>query len=189
MTDVLLFHHAQGLTDGVRAFADRLRQAGHRVTAPDLYDGHTYATLEQGMAHAREAGFRELVERGVAAAEGLPDDLVYVGLSLGVMPAQQLAQTRPGARGAVLCFACVPAEEFGGTWPVGVGLQVHGMDHDPVFAGEGDLAAAQQLTESVDGAELFVYPGDQHLFVDSSLPDHRPEAAELLTARVLDFLA
>ncbi len=189
MTDVLLFHHAQGLTDGVHAFADRLRQAGHRVTAPDLYDGHTYATLEQGMAHAREAGFQELSDRGVAAADGLPEDLVYAGLSLGVMPAQQLAQTRPGARGAVLCFACVPAEEFGGPWPAGVGLQVHGMDHDPVFAGEGDLAAAQQLTESVAGAELFVYPGDQHLFVDSSLSDHRPEAAELLTARVLDFLA
>ena len=189
MTDVLLFHHAQGLTDGVHAFADRLRQAGHRVTAPDLYDGHTYATLEEGMAHAREAGFQELAERGVAAADGMPDDLVYVGLSLGVMPAQQLAQTRPGARGAVLCFACVPAEEFGGPWPAGVGLQVHGMDHDPVFADEGDLAAAQQLTDSVDGAELFVYPGDQHLFVDSSLSDHRPEAAELLTKRVLEFLA
>ena len=190
MTDVLLFHHAQGLTDGVHAFADRLRQAGHQVTAPDLYDGHTYATLEQGMAHAREAGFQELADRGVAAAAaGMPDNLVYVGLSLGVMPAQQLAQTRPGARGAVLCFACVPAEEFGGPWPAGVGLQVHGMDHDPIFAGEGDLAAAQQLTDSVDGAELFVYPGDQHLFVDSSLPDNRPEAAELLTERVLDFLA
>jgi len=189
MADVLLFHHAQGLTDGVRGFADRLRAAGHRVTAPDLYDGHTYATLEEGMAHAREAGFQELADRGVAAAEGMPDDLVYIGLSLGVMPAQQLAQTRPGARGAVLCFACVPAEEFGGPWPAGVGLQVHGMDHDPIFADEGDLAAARQLTASVDGAELHVYPGDQHLFVDSSLPDHRPEAAELMTRRVLDFLA
>jgi dienelactone hydrolase len=189
MSDVLLFHHAQGLTDGVRAFADRLREAGHRVTAPDLYDGHTYATLEEGMAHAREAGFQELADRGVAAAEGMPDDLVYLGLSLGVMPAQQLAQTRPGARGAVLCFACVPAEEFGGPWPAGVGLQVHGMAHDPIFADEGDLAAAKELTAAVDGAELHVYPGDQHLFVDSSLPDHRPEAAELMTRRVLDFLA
>ena len=189
MSDVLLFHHAQGLTDGVRAFADRLREAGHRVTTPDLYDGHTYATLEEGLAHAREAGFQELADRGVAVAEGMPDALVYIGLSLGVMPAQQLAQTRPGARGAVLCFACVPAEEFGGPWPSGVGLQVHGMDQDPIFADEGDLAAAQQLTASVDGAELHVYPGDQHLFVDSSLSDHRPEAAELMTRRVLDFLA
>ena len=189
MTDVLLFHHAQGLTDGVRAFADRLRRAGHQVTAPDLYDGHTYATLVEGMAHAQEEGFKEIADRGVAAADGMHDDLVYLGLSLGVMPAQQLAQTRPGARGAVLCFACVPAEAFGGPWPPGVRLQVHGMDHDPVFADEGDLAAAQQLTDSVDGAELFVYPGDKHLFVDSSLSDHRPEAAELLTQRVLDFLA
>ena len=189
MSDVLLFHHAQGLTDGVRAFADRLREAGHSVTTPDLYDGHTYATLEEGLAHARDAGSQELADRGVAVAEGMPDALVYIGLSLGVMPAQQLAQTRPGARGAVLCFACVPAEEFGGPWPSGVGLQVHGMDQDPIFADEGDLAAAQQLTASVDGAELHVYPGDQHLFVDSSLSDHRPEAAELMTRRVLDFLA
>ena len=189
MSDVLLLHHAQGLTDGVRAFADRLREAGHQVTVPDLYDGHTYATLEEGMAHAQQAGFQELADRGVAAADGMPDDLVYVGLSLGVMPAQQLAQTRPGARGAVLCFACVPAEAFGGAWPAGVGLQVHGMDHDPVFVDEGDLAAAQQRTDAVDGAELCVYHGDQHLFVDSSLSDHRPEAAELLTERVLHFLA
>ncbi len=189
MSDVLLLHHAQGLTTGVQAFADRLREAGHTVTTPDLYDGHTYATLDEGMAHAREVGFQQLAERGVAAAEGLPDGLVYVGLSMGVMPAQQLAQQRPGARGAVLCFSCVPAEEFGDAWPDGVPLQVHGMDHDPIFADEGDLEAARTLVAATEGAELFVYPGDQHLFLDSSLTDHDPEAAELLTRRVLDLLA
>jgi dienelactone hydrolase len=189
MSNVLLFHHAQGLTDGVRAFADRLREAGHTVTTPDLYDGHTYATLDEGMAHAREAGFQALSDRGVAAAEGLPDDLVYVGFSLGVMPAQQLAQQRAGARAAVLCFSCVPPEEFGGPWPDGVSLQVHGMDHDPIFADEGDLEAAQALVAATENSELFVYPGDTHLFVDSSLTDHDPEAAELLTRRVLDLLA
>ncbi len=189
MSDVLLFHHAQGLTDGVLAFADRLREAGHTVTTPDLYDGHTYATLDEGLAHAREAGFQQIADAGVAAADGMPDGLVYVGLSLGVMPAQQLAQQRPGARGAVLCFSCVPPEEFGGSWPAGVPVQVHGMDHDPIFADEGDLEAARALVDATDDAELFVYPGDQHLFVDGSLSDHDPEAAALLTQRVLDFLA
>jgi dienelactone hydrolase len=189
MTEVVLYHHVQGLTDGVRSFADELRGAGHTVHTPDLFGGRTFASVEEGMQFAGEAGFGALAEQGVEAAQTLSPEVVYAGFSFGVMPAQQLAQTRPGARGAVLCFACVPAEEFGGPWPSGVGLQVHGMDQDPIFAEEGDLAAAQQLTASVDGAELHVYPGDQHLFVDSSLSDHRPEAAELMTRRVLDFLA
>ena len=79
MADVLMFHHAQGLTPGVWALADELRGAGHVVHAPDLYDGKTYATLDDGIAHAAEVGFGEILERGVRAAEGLPDDLVTWG--------------------------------------------------------------------------------------------------------------
>lgn len=189
MTEILLFHHAQGLTPGVVGFADALRAAGHTVHTPDLYDGHTFETLDEGLGYARSAGFQTVQDRGVAAAEGLPDHLVYAGFSLGVMPAQQLAQTRPGAAGALLFESCVPPEEFGGPWPDGVRLQVHGMDADPIFAGEGDLGAARKLVAEVDGAELFVYPGDRHLFADSSLASYDAEAAELLTRRVLEFLA
>ena len=117
MTEVLLYHHVQGLTEGVRSFADELRQAGHTVHTPDLFDGRTFDTIDAGMAFAREAGFGALAERGVAAAGGVGRDVVYAGFSFGVMAAQQLAQTRPGARGALLMCSCLPVSEFGDAWP------------------------------------------------------------------------
>ena len=189
MAEVLLFHHAQGLTPGVVAFADDLRAAGHTVHTPDLYDGHTFRTVEEGVGFARDTGFGTIVERGVRAADDLPSDLVYAGFSLGVMPAQQLAQTRPGARGALLLEACVAPSEFGSSWPDDVPVQIHGMEADPSFAGEGDLDAARALVDEAADAELFLYPGDQHLFADPSLPSYEAEAAALLTKRVLAFLA
>ena len=186
MTDILLFHHAQGLTAGVAAFAEDLEAAGHVVHTPDLYEGHTFATLDDGVAYAKGVGFDTILQRGQAAAEGLPPGLVYAGFSLGVMPAQLLAQTRAGARGALLFSAALPAAEFG-TWPAGVPAQIHLMDADPWA--EEDLPAARELAESVDGAELFLYPGASHLFADSSLADYDESAAALLRERVLAFLA
>ncbi|MFP3987994.1 dienelactone hydrolase family protein [Streptomyces sp. E11-3] len=188
MTEVVPFHHAQGLTPGVVAFADALRRAGHTVHTPDLFDGRTFATLEEGAGHAEEIGFAEVVERGVRAVEGLPRALVYVGLSLGVLPAQRLAQTRDGVLGALLCHACVPVAEFGSGWPDEVPVQVHAMDADPFFVGDGDLDAARALVGDAEYGELFLYPGDQHLFADSSLASYDADAAALLSRRVLAFL-
>jgi len=187
MAEVVLFHHVQGLTDGMLAFAGELRVGGHTVHTPDLFDGRTFATIEDGMAYAREAGFGALAERGVAAATELPEDLVYAGFSFGVMAAQQLAQTRPGARGALLMCGCLPVSEFGEAWPAGVPVQVHGKDADPFF--DEDLEAARALVAEAEQAELFLYPGEEHLFVDSSLPAYDADAARLLTDRVLGFLA
>lgn len=186
MTTTLLFHHAQGQTTGFLAFADELREAGHTVHAPDLYDGKTFGDLDEGVAHARQIGFDEIIRLGSAAAEELPADIVYAGFSLGVMPAQSLAQTRPGARGAILYSAAMPASEFGGSWPESVPLQIHMMDRDPWA--EEDRPAAEALVEEVEGAELFLYPGSGHLFADSSLDDYDEQAAGLLTERTLAFL-
>ena len=188
MAEVLLFHHAQGQTAGFHAFADELRRAGHTVHTPDLFEGRTFGTIDEGVAHAEEVGFGEIIERGVRAAEKLPSELVYAGFSLGVVPAQKLAQTRPGARGALFFYSCVPASEFGTSWPAGVPVQIHGMDADPVFVGEGDIDAARAIVGSTAHAELFLYPGDQHYFADSSLPSYDEGAAKLLTQRVLAFL-
>ncbi|HEX6236375.1 MAG TPA: dienelactone hydrolase family protein [Acidimicrobiales bacterium] len=188
MAEVLLFHHAHGRTPGVVAFADELRKAGHTVHVPDLYDGRTFDDLEAGVGYARQVGFGTVIERGVATAEGLPAGLVYAGFSLGAMPAQRLAQTRPGAAGALLISACVPVAEFGVPWPHRVPVQVHAMDADELFVDEGDLDAARELVSSVEDAELFLYPGDRHIFADSSLPSHDETAARLLTERVVAFL-
>jgi len=186
MAEVVLYHHIQGLTEGVRSFADELRQAGHTVHTPELFDGRTFDTIDEGMGFARETGFGALAERGVAAAEGINGNAVYAGFSFGVMIAQQLAQTRPDAGGALLMYSCLPVSEFGEKWPDGVPVQVHGKEADPFF--EEDLPAAQALADSTDQAELFLYPGTEHLFAASSLPEYDSAAAALLTERALAFL-
>src|SRR6266536_285243 len=176
MAEVVLFHHALGLTPGVSAFADELRRAGHTVHTPDLCDGRTFDTLEEGIRHAEEIGFGEVMERGARVVEGLPAELVYAGFSLGVLSAQRLAQTRPGARGALLYYSCVLISEFGGSWPDNVPVQIHAMDHDPIFMTEGDADAAREIVAARDNAELFLYPGDQHYFADSTQPSYDADA-------------
>ncbi|GLZ81558.1 dienelactone hydrolase [Actinorhabdospora filicis] len=189
MAEVVLFHHALGLTPGVRSFAGELRAAGHTVHTPDLYDGRTFTTVEEGVDHARSIGFDTIIARGAAFGEGLPAAVVHAGFSLGVLPAQLLAQTRPGALAALLLEACVPVSEFGGRWPDEVPVQVHGMENDPSFAGEGDLDAARDLVAQAADGELVLYPGDGHLFTDPASAGYDAEQARVLTARVLKFLA
>jgi dienelactone hydrolase len=188
MPRVVLFHHAQGLTPGVAAFADELRAAGHEVQTPDLFEGRTFGSIQDGLAHVGEIGFGEIMERGARAADAIGADLVYAGFSLGVVPAQMLAQTRPGALGAVLCYACVPASEFGESWPAAVPVQIHAMDADPFFVDEGDIDAARAIVASSPHAELFLYSGDQHLFADNSLPSYDAAATAVLLQRVIEFL-
>ena len=192
MAEVLLFHHIQGLTEGVRSFADELRQAGHTVHTPDLFDGRTFATMDEAFAFVREAG-AALDAKADGAAQALPDGLVYAGISWGVGAAQRLAQTRAGARGALLYEACFPitGEWAFGPWPAELPVQIHGKADDEFFARDGDIDAARELVAMVgpDQGELFVYPGDEHLFLDSSLPSYDADAAALATQRTLHFLS
>jgi dienelactone hydrolase len=183
VAEVVVFHHALGLTDPVRGFAQALREAGHTVHTPDLFEGRTFDSIEDGMAHAEEIGFPEaIVERARNAVEVLPSELVYVGFSLGVLSAQSLAQTRPGAGGAVLCYSALPLGKWGdnwpATWPDGVRLQLHIVD------GDEDFEFAQELATTVPGAELFIYAGTEHYFAEQD-----EQAATLLRGRVLEFLA
>lgn len=189
MAEVVVFHHAHGLTEGVRAFGQTLTDAGHTVHLPDLYDGRVFESLDDGVEFGTGTlGMEEVLARGRRAVEGLPGELAYVGFSLGVVLAQQLAQTRAGAVGAVLAHSCVPPDVFSQRWPDGVPVQIHGMDADPYFVDEGDLDAARELVGSAQDAALFVYAGDKHLFTDPSTPAHDPTAAGLFTERVLAFL-
>jgi dienelactone hydrolase len=192
MADVVLYHHIQGLTEGVRSFADELRRAGHTVHTPDLFDGRTFAGMDEAFAFVRDAG-DALDAKADGVAQALPDALVYAGISWGVGAAQRLAQTRAGARGALLYEACFPitGEYAFGPWPAGMPAQIHGKADDEFFAHEGDIDAARELVAMVgpNQAELFVYPGDEHLFVDSSLPSYDPDAAALVLQRTVHFLS
>ena len=187
MADVLLLHHALGQTPSFHAFADSLRAGGHNVVTPDVYDGRTFHDLDEGLAYAREIGFDTVRERGVRAADGLPEWLVYIGISMGQMAAQQLAQTRPGAAGAVFISSAIPLGEFADSWPDEVPLQIHGTDADPFFVGEGDIEAARELVEAADDAELFMYPGDSHMLVEYERNPDDPNI-RAMTERVLEFL-
>jgi dienelactone hydrolase len=192
MAEVLLFLHVQGLPEGMVAFADELRRAGHSVHTPDLFEGRTFASIAEGMAYVNGEDHPDFTALADEAAAAVARPAVYLGFSFGVMEAQRLAQTRPGAAGAVLVDACVPITGVWafGAWPPGVPVQVHGMADDEFFAREGDLDAARELVETVgSGAELFVYPGAQHLWADSSLPAYDAQAAALLQERVLVLLA
>ena len=193
MAEVVLFHHVQGLTDGVRALADALRADGHTIHTPDLFEGERPATLEDGIALTQRIGGTELDARADRSVADLPPALVFAGISFGGATAQRLAQTRHGALGALLYEACVPitGDWAFGPWPEGCAVQVHGKDQDPFFALEGDLDAARDLVEAVgpERGELFVYPGDQHLFVDSSLATYDAEATALVLQRSRAFLA
>lgn len=188
MAEVLLFHHALGRTKGIHRFADELRTAGHTVHVPDLFEGHTFSSIDDGLAYVEKIGFDHIIDRGVQAAEELPEALVYVGFSLGVVPAQKISQTRPGAMGALFFYSCVPTEAFGCPWPSNLPVQIHGMDRDPYFVDEGDIDAARALVASANHGELFLYPGDHHYFADPTLASYVPSAAALLTQRVLTFL-
>ncbi|MEM7274825.1 MAG: dienelactone hydrolase family protein [Actinomycetota bacterium] len=192
MAEVMLFHHVLGVTDGVGALADELRAAGHTVHTPDLFDGATFATIEDGAANAEGIGFPVLIERGMTAADAVAGPLVPMGISLGVLSAQAVAQTRAGVPGAILLEGCVPPSEFGEGWPDGVAVQVQGMADDPFFAGEGDLEVARELVAAVAPtarAELHVHPGDGHLFLDRSTPAWDEPAATAAVAAMIDFLA
>lgn len=186
MTEIILFHHAQGLTVGMHAFADELRADGHTVHLPDLFGGLTFPDVESGVAHAEEIGFDTVLARGVAAAQALPAEVVFAGFSMGVMPAQKLAQTQEGAVGALLIDACLPTEEFG-EWPAGLPAQIHGGVDDPWFA--EDIDSARALAATAPETELFLYEGTEHLFADSSLASYQAEAAALLMGRARAFLA
>ncbi len=186
MAEIVVFHHVHGLTEGVESFAEMLRSAGHVVHVPDLFEGRTFSTLSDGLEYVQQVGFAEVMARGAAAVEELPGELVYVGFSLGVLPAQLLAQTRPGARGALLVHACLPVSEFGDQWPDGVPVQIHAMNNDPEFTG-ADLEAARELVVQAREAELFLYPGSEHLFADDSLSDYDEAAAGSLRERALEF--
>lgn len=192
MAEVVLFHHVQGLTDGVRAFAEELRAGGHNVHTPDLFDGQLPASIDEGIALVDGIGDEVLTKRANSALAGLPAGLVYAGFSYGSGLAQRLAQSRPGARGALLYEGCLPLTgEWGvGPWPDGVPVQVHGMDNDPFFALEGDLDAARELVQTAgpELAELFLYQGDRHLFTDSSLPSYDADATGEVVRHSRDFL-
>lgn len=189
MATIVLFHHALGLTSSLRDYADVLRSFGHEVVTPDLFDGRTFADVHQGVAHAESIGFDRLVHQAEAAADRVASEAVFVGFSLGVLPAQHLVQTRPRSRGAVLFYACAPESMLAHPLPDGVPVQIHANEFDPFFVHDGDIDHARALVTSHPSVELYLYPGTGHLFAETNHPDFENDSAMQARGRVASFLA
>lgn len=190
MAEVVLFHSALGLRASVRGDADRLRADGHRVHTPDLFDGEVFDDLGRGAAKMAGLGVAELRRRTWASVDGLPDGLVYAGLSMGAASAQYLAANRPGARGCILMHGARPVGEVSPTgWPGTVPVQVHYHEDDPWVDADHVAAFGAGVRQAGASFEQYAYPGSTHLFADPDLPEYRQESAELMWQHVLDFLA
>jgi dienelactone hydrolase len=189
MARIVLFHHAQGLRDDTIAWADSFRQAGHEVDTPDLYEGRTFDRLEDGIAHRDSVGLPTLIGRAAQVLQDFPEDLVYAGLSMGASAAHYFAVTRPGARGVLLMHGTAPAASLGDAdWPSAMPAQLHKKERDPLMDDAGVEALERSAGSAGAHLDVFVYPGEGHLFADPDGPDYDPDAAALMLDRELRFL-
>jgi dienelactone hydrolase len=186
---IVLFHHAQGLRPDVTDWADAWRDAGHEVETPDLYEGVTFERLEDGIAHRDELGIPALIQKSGEFLEGLPQDLVYAGFSMGASTAHYFAVTRPGARGALLMHGTAPPQSLGGAeWPSTAPAQLHYAEEDPYLDTDNIEAFERSVRTAGAPLEVFTYPGDRHLFADPDGPDYDEASAKLMLERELEFL-
>lgn len=188
MADIVVFHPALGLRPAVQEFADALRNTGRRVHTPDLYEGRTFSDVEAGVAERDRIGVDVLLERAATALQGLPDEVIYAGFSMGAMTAQLFAATRPSARGALLIQGGGPLDRLGiDRWPDGVPVQIHVADDDPWFdRAAAETAAAELPLGQVD---LQSYATDGHLFFDADGPNFDPTATQAMMAAIERWLA
>ncbi|MGW0733376.1 dienelactone hydrolase family protein [Streptomyces sp. NPDC002851] len=186
--DIMLFHSAHGLRPAVHAAADRLRAAGHEVHVPDLYDGRTTETVEEGMKIKEEIGSDELLRRAVAAAAPHSErGLVYAGFSLGGSLAQNLALADEKAKGLLLLHGTSDIADDAAVDELPV--QLHVADPDPFEPHDWLNAWYLRMRRAGADVEVFRYAGAGHLYTDPDLPDHDAEAAEETWRVALGFLA
>ncbi|MFE5858565.1 dienelactone hydrolase family protein [Streptomyces sp. NPDC056500] len=186
--DIMLLHSAYGLRPAVRAAAERLEAAGHRVWTPDLYQGETFDTVEEGMACKERIGKDELLKRAVLAAAPYSErGLVYAGFSLGASIAQNLALGDTKARGLLLLHGTSDIAPNAAVDELPVQLHIA----DPDAFEPHDWLTAWYLGMGRTGAdvEIYRYPGAGHLYTDPDLPDYDEGAAEQTWRVALGFLA
>ena len=189
MAEVLLFHHAQGQTAGFHAFADELRRAGHTVHTPDLFDGRTFGAHRRGSGVRRGGRLRRdhrarRARRGRAARRARLRRL----LARRGAGAEARADAAGRARGTALLLLCAHRRSSGRRGRTACRCRSTGWTPTRSSSARATSTPPASIVESAEDAELFLYPGDQHYFADSSLPSYDASATTLLTQRVLDFL-
>jgi len=188
LMNIMLFHSMYGLRPAVHAAADRLRAAGHEVRVPDLFEGHTFVSVEEAEAFREETGKEELLKRAVLAAAPYSDQgLVYAGFSLGASVAQTLALGDAKARGLLLLHGTSDIAENASVDELPV--QLHVADPDPYETADWLNSWYLDMQRTGADVEVYRYPGAGHLFTDPELPDFDRDAAELAWKVAIGFLA
>ena len=185
MAELLLFHHAHGLTAGLQSLADRLRAGGHTVHTPDCYAGRTFTSVDEGIAYAERIGHDALLDMALRMARTHHTANVVLGFSMGTLQAQYLAQHVRRMRACALMGGAIPPELLGSSWRPQVALQGHVADPDD-WCTPDELAA---LERSAPHARVHRYPDRRHMFVDTSLHDYDADAASQFEERLTDWLA
>lgn len=185
MASVLLFHSVLGRRNVEIEAAARLRDEGHQVWAPDLFDGRSAETVPAGCELMAEIGWDTIRQRARAAIAATPDVAVLAGFSMGAGVVSSLWAERPDVRGILLFHGLAKIPH--GVDPA-TPLQIHVADPDE-FAPPDQLAALRQRAAQ-EGLqpEVFLYPGAGHFFTDESLPDFDAIAAQQAWDRATAFL-
>ncbi|WP_326697037.1 dienelactone hydrolase family protein [Streptomyces sp. NBC_01754] len=186
--NIMLFHSTYGVRPAVHAAADRLRAAGHEVRVPDLFEGHTFDTVEEGTAFKERVGKDELLKRAVLAAAPCSEQgLVYAGFSFGASVAQTLALGDAKARGLLLLHGTSDIAENASVDELPV--QLHVADPDAFESPDWLNSWYLQMQRTGADVEVYRYPGAGHLYTDPDLPDFDKPAADLTWKVALGFLA
>lgn len=185
MADVMIFHGITGLIPRAAGIEQPLLEAGHRVVCPDLFEGNSFETPEEGFEYLEKVRFRTLLGRAEEAIADMPPETVLIGISMGTGVASHLARERPECAAAVLLHA-VPGRAKGEpAWPASVPVQVHTSEDDPYFSREN---ADALIAEAAD-CRLVLYPGSGHTFADPEAEDYAPEQAPALVRNVTEFIS
>lgn len=186
MATIVLFHHAGGRTPGVLAIVRRLEEAGHTVVVPDYFDGITFTTMGEALAHLDAVSMPELFQRAEQAVAHMEQPFVVAGISLGAALAQHLAHTDARVQGLVSLEGFIDPQFLAGGLPQSLPITIHGSADDPFFA--EDLPAAQAVAASHPVADLHLYEGCGHLFTDDSWDTNDASQTDLVLERVQAFL-
>jgi dienelactone hydrolase len=185
MAEIVLFHHAGGLMPGVLDLAEKLRVVGHTVHTPDLFEGHTFDDVNDGVAWAQGIGQEVFADRAKAFVRTVPsEELVYGGLSMGCARAAEQVLFRQGALAAFFLYGAIDPAWWNKRWPADVPAEAHLTESDPWR----ELEAEEGFKARIPRHELFTYPGQGHLFMEPDHPDYDEELAHIVTSSLIDFL-
>lgn len=192
---VLVLHAWWGLNDALKAFCNRLAEAGFVAFAPDLYHGQVADTIP-GAEILRDALFENFDQARVEVKEaavflndhfGHTGSLAVIGFSLGAFFALELSVAAPELiRSVVVFYGTRPGDDYPAAHAAYLGHFAESDDFEP----QSEVNRLEQaLRDAGRPVAFYQYPGVGHWFFEPDrLPAYNPAAANLAWERTLAFL-